>query len=78
MKTHNADLPHGWWTYGAYGPHNIAMLEPEFRSRGLPLPNTADGLVVAVPQPQFLPELRGRTMLLENGALALSVSDDGA
>jgi hypothetical protein len=57
------------WTYGAYGPSNIEAVEPVLKEHGHRLLYSADGLIVAIPQPQFVPELSGKTLALGTDCL---------
>ena len=69
MKAVSLDEPEGWWTYGVYAPSNIEVVEPALRERGHALLYRADGLLVAIPQYQFVPELVGKTIGLGDGRL---------
>ncbi len=63
------------WTYGAYGPDNIAHVAPELESRGHALLCSVEDLTVAIPQFQFLSELIGK--VLDLGRKGLVVLDRG-
>jgi hypothetical protein len=52
----------GKWTQGIYGPANIEQAELDLDRVGRPLLYEVDGLVVAIPQFQFLPELSGKML----------------
>jgi len=71
MKSSSSGNPTERWVYGAYGPENIASVEPWLRERGHPLLYSVDGLIAAIPQFQYVHELEGKTLGLGVGGLAL-------
>jgi hypothetical protein len=61
----------GQWTYGAYGPENIKVVGAELARLGHALLYLVDGIVVAIPQFQFLPELSGKLLALRGRELVV-------
>jgi hypothetical protein len=64
MKTTDAR-----WTHGAYGPENVKQVEADLNKMGRPLLYLVDGLIVAIPQFQFLEELSGKMLALRENEL---------
>lgn len=61
------------WSFAAYGPQNIEFVGPELERIGERLLFIADGMLVAIPQFQFLDELAGKTLASgENGLKIMS------
>ena len=61
----------GRWSYGAYAPKNIEVVGSELARLGHELLYLVDGLVVAIPQFQFLPELSGKLLTLRGKELVV-------
>jgi hypothetical protein len=60
------------WTYGAYGPDNIAHVAPEVEKLGYALLYAVEDLTVAIPQFQYLPLLKGKMFDLGDKGLLLA------
>jgi hypothetical protein len=65
------------WSYGAYAPKNLEVLAPEFERLGHPLLYSVDGLLVAIPQTQFVSELDSKTLGLDEHGLMVLVREPG-
>jgi hypothetical protein len=65
------------WTYGAYAPDNIAHVAPEVERCGYALLYTVEDLTVAIPQFQYLQELKGKTLDLGRKDLVLVHRESG-
>jgi hypothetical protein len=65
------------WSYGAYAPANLEALGPEFDRLGYPLLYLVDGLLVAIPQYQFVSEIEGKTLGLGKGGLTVLTREPG-
>lgn len=61
----------GRWSYGAYAPMNIEVVGSELARHGYPLLYLVDDLVIAIPQPQILPELSGKLLALRGKELVV-------
>ncbi|MDH5578261.1 MAG: hypothetical protein OEZ09_07350 [Betaproteobacteria bacterium] len=59
------------WTYGAYGPDNIAHVAPDVERCGYALLYAVEDLTVAIPQFQYLAELEGKMFDLGRNELVL-------
>jgi len=71
MKGRTNDEPDERWSYGSYGPENIASVGPELERRGHALLYSVEDLVIAIPQFNFVPELAGKTLGLGNRDLVV-------
>lgn len=65
------------WSYGAYGPDNIAHVAPELESHGHALLYAVEELAVAIPQFQYLSELEGKTLDLGRKGLVVLDREKG-
>jgi hypothetical protein len=61
----------GSWFYGSYGPANILAVEPALRKHGHELLYEVEGMVIAIPTPQYIHELIGNTLALREGKLVV-------
>jgi hypothetical protein len=59
------------WLYGAYAPSNIAHVAPLVERSGYALLYAVEDLTVAIPQFQYLPELKGKMVELGHKQLVL-------
>ena len=75
MKGVRFEEPEDYWTYGAYAPQNIEGVTPMLKEHGHPLLYLVDGMVIAIPQPQFVSELVGKTLALGDGRLLVLSRD---
>jgi hypothetical protein len=66
------------WGWGIYGPDNIKFLKPNLALRGHTLLYELDGLTVAIPQFNFVPELVGKTLGVSDRGLVVSPPANGA
>src|SRR2546423_9311170 len=60
------------WGWGIYGPDNIKFLKPNLALRGHTLLYEVDGLMVAIPQSNFVRELDGKTLGVGERGLVVS------
>src|SRR5262245_28689533 len=65
------------WTYGAYGPDNIAHVAQEVERHGYALLYAVEDLTVAIPQFQYLPLLPGKMFKLGDKELLLVRRESG-
>jgi len=65
------------WSFAAHGPEQLQELEAHFSQAGLPLLHEIGGMVIAIPQPHLLPELKGRTLTRQSTGLVLVDRSDG-
>src|SRR5207248_3345914 len=65
------------WTYGAYAPRNLEVVGTELEAIGHPLLYSFDGLTVAIPQFDLIPELTGKTLGLGARGLILQERPHG-
>ena len=77
MKDATMPDPELRWSYGAYAPKNLEVLGPEFERLGYPLLYAIDGLIVAIPQYQFVGELEGKALGLGKHGLAVLDREPG-
>jgi len=61
-----------WWRYNYYDDWNIPKVTEMLAPLGRPLLYDCDGLTIALPQFQLIPELEGKTLALgENNSLVV-------
>ena len=77
MKGRRSDEPMERWYLAGHGPEQLQELVSLFSRQGLPLLHEIAGMVMAIPQPDLLPELRGRMLIRDSIGLALVDRDDG-
>ena len=65
------------WRWGIYGPDNISQVTSDLARVGYGLLYDFAGFKVAIPQPQLLPELLGKTLQVGRHGLIV-VNRDGA
>jgi hypothetical protein len=64
------------WHLFAHGTEQLKELTAEFARLGLPLLHEVAGMVVAIPQPHLLSELRGRMLTRDSTGLVVVDRDD--